>query len=65
MDDQVVNEFVKIRDAFAEMRKEMRNGHKYFGKGAATDKFYEAMRQFAYEIGLAPPLIPLDADENC
>jgi hypothetical protein len=66
MADQVVQDFAKIVDTFAEMRKKMRDSQKYSGKDrrVATDKFYEAMRQFAYEIGLMPPFIPLDDDDD-
>jgi hypothetical protein len=64
MSDRVIQEFAKLRDAFADMRTEMRNTQKYSGNGPATNKLYEAIRQFAYEIGLAPPFIPLDPDDD-
>ncbi len=64
MADRVVQEYSNLCDAFAEMRKEMRRRQKYFGKGAATDKLYEAIRQFAPAIELAPPCIPIEDDNE-
>jgi len=65
-DDAVAQDLGKICDTFKEMCDKMRNSQKYSGKGAATDKLYEAIRQFACEIGLLPPCIPLAdfADEE-
>jgi hypothetical protein len=62
MDSEVGEDFHKIVDVFAEMREKMRYSQKYSGKGASIDKFYEAIRQFAYEIGETPPYLPI-ADE--
>jgi hypothetical protein len=64
MVDRVVEQFSKFRDAFADMRTEMRNNQKYSGNVAAADKLYGAIRRFAYEMGLAPPFIPLDPDDD-
>ena len=66
MADQVAQDFGKIVNTFAEMREKMRRSQTYSGKDRldATDKFYEALRQFAYEIGFAPPFIPLDDDDD-
>jgi hypothetical protein len=60
MVDHVIAEYNKLIEAFADMRTEMRQSQKYSGKGAATNKLYEAIRQFAPEIGCVPPFIPLD-----
>ena len=64
MSDQVEQDFGKIYDTFWEMREHMRNGQKYSRKGVTIDKFYEAMRQFAYEIGLTPPYLPVAEDDS-
>jgi len=37
----------------------MHNSQKYTGKGAATNKLYEAIREFAPAIGALPPYLPL------
>jgi hypothetical protein len=63
MVDQVVQDLSKICDDFQEMRKDMLNSTTYSGKMAATDKLYEAIRQFAYDIGLVPPYIPMPSDD--
>jgi hypothetical protein len=62
--DQVEQDFGKIYDTFWEMREHISNTQKYSGKGIAIDKFYEAMRQFAYEIGLTPPYLPVGEDDS-
>jgi hypothetical protein len=64
MVDQVDQEYNKMIDAFVEMRREMRNNQQYSGKSGARDKLYEAIRQFAYEVGLTPPCIPVDPDPD-
>ena len=64
MPDQVEQDFGKICDTFCEMREHMRKSRKYSGKGVVIDKFYEAMRQFAYEIGLTPPYLPVAEDDS-
>lgn len=51
--------FRKIVDTFNEMRDKMRDSEKYSGKGRATNKLYEAIREFAPEIGALPPYLPL------
>lgn len=58
-DDQVIQDFGRIVDAFKEMRDKMRDSEKYSGKGRATNKLYEAIREFAPEIGALPPYLPL------
>jgi hypothetical protein len=58
-DDQVIQDYAKIVDAFKEMRDKMHNSQKYTGKGAATNKLYEAIREFAPAIGALPPYLPL------
>ena len=45
VDDQVVQDYAKIVDAFKEMRDKMRLSQKYSGKGADTNKLYEAIRE--------------------
>jgi len=67
MADQVAQDFGKIVDTFAEMREKMRRSQRYSGKArlVATDKFYEAMRRFAYDVGLPVRFIPLDDDDVC
>ena len=58
-DDQVIQDYAKIVDAFKEMRDKIRNSQKYSCKGVATYKLYEAIREFAPEIGALPPYLPL------
>jgi hypothetical protein len=59
MSDQVAQDFGKICDTFKEMRDKMHGSQQYAGKADATDRLYEAIRQFAHEVGLAPPYLPL------
>jgi hypothetical protein len=58
-DDQVIQDSAKIVDAFKEMRDKMRLSQEYSGKGADTNKLYEAIREFAPAIGALPPCLPL------
>jgi hypothetical protein len=51
-------------ESFDEMRKKMRDSQKYSAKLAATDKLYEAMRQFTHEIGLVAPYIPFEKEQD-
>jgi hypothetical protein len=60
MEDEVIQDFAKICDTFKEMRDKMCSSHKYAAKLPAADKLYEAMRQFAPEIGALPPYLPID-----
>jgi hypothetical protein len=60
MDDEVVRDFATICDTFKEMRDKMHGSQKYSAKLPATDKLYEAIRQFAPEIGLLPPYLPIE-----
>ena len=60
MADEVVPDFATICDTFKEMRDKMHADQKYSGKLAAADKLYEAIRQFAPEIGLLPPYLPIE-----
>jgi hypothetical protein len=62
MDDQVAQDFGKICNAFKEMRDRMLDNPKYSGKGAAADVLYDAIRQFAPEIGCVPPYLPIGDD---
>jgi hypothetical protein len=62
MDDQVVQDFAKICDAFKEMRNGMLDSPKYSAKLAAADVLYHAIRQFAPEIGCIPPYLPIGDD---
>jgi hypothetical protein len=40
----------------------MHNNQKYSGKLAAADVLYEAIRQFAPQIGCIPPYLPIGSD---
>lgn len=62
-DDQVIQDYAKIVDAFKEMRDKMRQSQKYSGKGAETYKLYQAIREFAPAIGALPPYLPLEQDQ--
>jgi hypothetical protein len=62
MVDQVVQDFGRICDAFKEMRDGMHNNQKYSEKLAAADMLYEAIRQFAPQIGCIPPYLPIGSD---
>ena len=60
MEDEVIQDFAKICDAFKEMRDKMRSNHKFAAKLRAADKLYDAIRQFASEIGALPPYLPIE-----
>lgn len=64
MPDEVIQDYEKICEIFADMRKKMRVSQKYSDKATAINNFYEALRQFAYDIGLTPPFIPVEDDED-
>jgi hypothetical protein len=63
MNDELAQHLDRICDSFVEIREAMRNSQRYKGKGREINRFYEAIRQFAYDIGLTPPFLPIHLDD--